>query len=37
GKSDKAGKAFVYGTTKQFLRHFGIKSLDELPDIKNFK
>jgi len=37
GKSDKAGRAFVYGTTKQFLRHFGIKSLDELPDIKNFK
>jgi len=37
GKSDKAGKAFVYATTKQFLRHFGIKSLDELPDIKNFK
>ncbi|HPZ07356.1 MAG TPA: SMC-Scp complex subunit ScpB [Candidatus Eremiobacteraeota bacterium] len=33
GKSDKPGKPFVYCTTRDFLRHFGIKSLDELPSI----
>ena len=34
GKSDKIGRPFVYGTTKQFLRYFGLKSLEELPNIE---
>jgi segregation and condensation protein B len=26
----------LYGTTKQFLLHFGLKDLDELPQIEEF-
>jgi len=33
GKSDKAGRPYVYGTTKQFLKHFGLKSVEDLPHI----
>jgi segregation and condensation protein B len=31
GRSQKVGRALLYGTTKQFLEYFGLKSLDELP------
>lgn len=32
GKLDKPGKPSIYGTTDEFLRHFGLKSINELPD-----
>lgn len=31
GKSEELGRPFLYGTTKRFLRVFGLRSLDELP------
>ncbi|MGN1222326.1 MAG: SMC-Scp complex subunit ScpB [Christensenellales bacterium] len=32
GRKDAVGKPLLFGTTDLFLRHFGINSLDELPD-----
>jgi len=34
GRSDKAGRAYLYGTTKEFLAYFGLKNIKELPSIK---
>ena len=31
GKKNVIGKPHLYGTTEEFLRHFGISSLEELP------
>jgi segregation and condensation protein B len=31
GRSQKLGRALLYGTTQQFLEYFGLNSLDELP------
>lgn len=31
GRQEGAGRAILYGTTKEFLDHFGLKSLKELP------
>ena len=36
GRKDAAGRPFVYGTTRQFLEYFGLRSLDELPKIEEF-
>jgi segregation and condensation protein B len=36
GRKKAPGRPRVYGTTKQFLEHFGLKSLDELPKIEGF-
>lgn len=36
GRKDVVGRPFVYGTTRQFLEYFGLKSLDDLPKIDNF-
>lgn len=36
GRKKAAGRPFVFGTTRLFLEHFGLKSLDELPKIKEF-
>lgn len=33
GRSEGAGRAYLYGTTKEFLDYFGLKSLDELPKL----
>ena len=33
GKLDAPGRPILFGTTEQFLRSFGVKSLDELPDV----
>ncbi|MCF2647577.1 MULTISPECIES: SMC-Scp complex subunit ScpB [Bacillaceae] len=33
GRADGAGRAILYGTTKEFLDHFGLKSLGELPPL----
>lgn len=37
GRVDAPGRPILYGTTTEFLRHFGLKSLDELPKLKEFK
>ncbi len=34
GRLDAPGKPILFGTTEAFLRNFGIKSLDELPNIE---
>lgn len=33
GRSEEAGRPIMYGTDDVFLDHFGLKSLDELPQI----
>lgn len=35
GRAELPGSPFLYGTTKQFLRHFGLRSLADLPDPKD--
>ena len=37
GKSDLPGKPTVYQTTKEFLKTFGISTLDELPELPRYK
>ena len=34
GKLDKPGKPTLYGTTQEFLKHFGLKTLEDLPKIE---
>lgn len=34
GKLDKPGRPVLYSTTDEFLRHFGLNSIDELPALK---
>lgn len=36
GRKEVIGRPFVYGTTRQFLDYFGLKSLEELPKIEEF-
>jgi len=36
GKSDDVGRPLLYGTTREFLNYFGLKSLAELPTLKEF-
>jgi len=36
GRKKAPGRPRVYTTTRQFLEHFGLKSLDELPKIEGF-
>ena len=36
GKKETVGRPFVYGTTKQFLEYFGLKSIEELPRLEEF-
>ncbi|MDL0435704.1 MULTISPECIES: SMC-Scp complex subunit ScpB [Bacillaceae] len=33
GRAEGAGRAILYGTTKEFLDHFGLKDLKELPEL----
>lgn len=33
GRKDSPGRPFLYMTTNEFLRHFGLKSIDALPSI----
>ncbi|WP_338453228.1 SMC-Scp complex subunit ScpB [Niallia oryzisoli] len=33
GRAEGAGRAYLYGTTKEFLDHFGLKSIEELPPL----
>ncbi|MBA9027253.1 segregation and condensation protein B [Peribacillus huizhouensis] len=34
GRADGAGRAYLYGTTKEFLDYFGLKTLEELPALE---
>jgi segregation and condensation protein B len=36
GRKKAPGRPCVYGTTRQFLEHFGLKSLEDLPKIEEF-
>ena len=36
GRKKAAGRPFVFGTTRQFLEYFGLRSLEELPKMENF-
>ena len=33
GRKESPGRPFLYGTTPEFLRHFGLKSLEALPTL----
>lgn len=33
GRAEGSGRAFLYGTTKEFLDYFGLNSLEELPQL----
>lgn len=36
GRKDAPGRPFVYGTTKEFLEFFGLRSLEDLPKMEDF-
>jgi segregation and condensation protein B len=36
GRKKAPGRPFVFGTTRQFMEHFGLKSLEDLPKMENF-
>jgi len=36
GRKEVVGRPILYGTTRQFLLHFGLKDLSELPKIEEF-
>ncbi len=36
GRKDVPGRPFVYGTTKLFLEYFGLRSLEDLPNLAEF-
>ena len=36
GRKEVVGRPMLYGTTKQFLLHFGLKDLAELPKVEEF-
>jgi segregation and condensation protein B len=36
GRKNAPGRPFVYGTTRQFMEYFGLKSLDDLPKMEKF-
>jgi segregation and condensation protein B len=35
GRLETPGRPILYGTTPEFLQHFGLGSLDELPDLSD--
>ena len=35
GRLDAPGKPILFGTTKEFLRHFGLSSAEELPELES--
>ncbi len=37
GRLDAPGRPLLFGTTEQFLRSFGVKSLEELPEISTLQ
>jgi segregation and condensation protein B len=36
GRKKVVGKPVLYGTTREFLAHFGLNALEELPDLEEF-
>ncbi|HOY09845.1 MAG TPA: SMC-Scp complex subunit ScpB [Candidatus Omnitrophota bacterium] len=36
GRKEIPGRPYIYGTTKQFLEYFGLKSLKDLPKLEDF-
>ena len=36
GRKDTLGRPILYGTTEEFLRRFGLESLQQLPDLSTF-
>lgn len=36
GRKESVGRPLMYGTTPEFLRHFGLRSLEDLPSIDSF-
>lgn len=36
GRKESVGRPLMYGTTEDFLRHFGLVSLEQLPPLDNF-
>lgn len=37
GRSDEVGRPLIYATSEQFMRHFGLKSMKELPKLKELQ
>ncbi len=37
GRKEEPGRPIMYGTTKAFLEHFGLKDLSQLPPLREFK
>ncbi|MCH2330590.1 MAG: SMC-Scp complex subunit ScpB, partial [Roseibacillus sp.] len=37
GRADLPGRPLLYGTTDFFFEHFGIKSIDELPNSEELR
>lgn len=37
GRKDVPGKPYLYGTTKQFLEYFGLRSLEDMPRLEEFE
>jgi segregation and condensation protein B len=37
GRADVPGRPLLYGTTEFFLEHFGLRSLDELPNCEELR
>lgn len=37
GRKEGPGRPIIFGTTKEFLMHFGLKDLGELPDLEQFR
>lgn len=37
GRLEKTGRPLIFGTTELFLKVFGFKSLEDLPEIENFE
>ena len=37
GKKEVPGRPFLYGTTEKFLEHFGLRSIEDLPNIDEIK
>jgi segregation and condensation protein B len=36
GRKETVGRPLMYGTTMEFLRHFGLRSLEDLPSLERF-
>jgi len=37
GRSDAPGRPWLYGTTRDFLKHFGLKTLSDLPKLRELE